>query len=158
MDLYRYECGEISDDAFIENLRGLLEDPVDAGELTRIWLHVFSPIYEMQDLANQLMADFGVYLLSNASTLHWEHLRRDYGLDTLGRDRLTSFEVGVRKPDPEIYAAAESRFRIRPETTVFIDDQENNVIGARACGWTAFQHKDIRTTREMLRALNVIAE
>jgi putative hydrolase of the HAD superfamily len=45
-----------------------------------------------------------------------------------------SFEVGVKKPDAEIYRVCLERLAARPERTAFVDDQANYCDGARAVG------------------------
>jgi len=53
-----------------------------------------------------------------------------------------SSEVGVRKPEPEIYALTTSRLGVAADEIVYLDDFEGNVIGARAAGWTAIHVTD----------------
>ena len=45
-----------------------------------------------------------------------------------------SFEVKQIKPEPEIYHSLLERFHLRAEECVFLDDRQNNVDGAIACG------------------------
>jgi putative hydrolase of the HAD superfamily len=53
---------------------------------------------------------------------------------------LISGEVGMRKPDPEIYALAARRMGVEPELCVFLDDLAVNVAGAVAAGMTGLRH------------------
>lgn len=46
-----------------------------------------------------------------------------------------SGEVGVVKPDPEIYRLHEDRFALTPGETLFIDDSAANIEAARRHGW-----------------------
>jgi len=47
-------------------------------------------------------------------------------------------EVGVKKPDPEIFDAALKRAKVRPEQALMIgDDLEADVHGALKAGWSA---------------------
>ena len=57
-----------------------------------------------------------------------------------------SGEVGMRKPQPEIYLLAAARTGAKPENCVFVDDFSVNVEGAEAVGMTGIVHKDARTT------------
>jgi putative hydrolase of the HAD superfamily len=48
---------------------------------------------------------------------------------------IDSCEVGVRKPDPQIFRIAlEQLHGVRPEQAVFLDDFEANVASARQVG------------------------
>jgi glucose-1-phosphatase len=153
MDIDRYERGLIESDAFLANLNGLLEHPVPAGELARRWTRIFSPIPAMLELARRLGETSRVYLLSNASALHWEFLHERFDLGGIGLGQLASFQAGCRKPEPEIYRAAERQFDLDPGATVFIDDIAENAEGARACGWHAIHHQAPEDTHRRLAAL-----
>jgi epoxide hydrolase-like predicted phosphatase len=45
-----------------------------------------------------------------------------------------SSEVGLRKPDPRIYELTCARIEVEPTAAVFLDDNLQNVEGARALG------------------------
>lgn len=64
-----------------------------------------------------------------------------------------SGEVGLRKPDPEIYRLAASNLEVAPEACVFVDDLAVNVRGAQAVGMVGVEHTDAGATRERLSAL-----
>ncbi|MFQ5781276.1 MAG: HAD-IA family hydrolase, partial [Nitrospiria bacterium] len=129
-DLLSYEYGHISDETFIDNMNRLLTIPVDRTLLISRWVYIFEPISEMLTLASNLKDYFGVYLLSNTSSLHWDYLLTEYRLDQIGRGALASFEVGAVKPETKIFREAERRFGLTPATTVFIDDIAANANGA----------------------------
>lgn len=63
-----------------------------------------------------------------------------------------SGEVGIRKPDPRIFAEAAQRIDVAPELCIFVDDHEPNLDGARSLGMTAIHHRDPVVTREAIRA------
>ena len=47
-----------------------------------------------------------------------------------------SFREGIAKPDPEIYKTLLSRYGLKAEECVFIDDTEENVLSAEKLGFT----------------------
>lgn len=157
VNLVGYEHGEISSDEFLRQLNGLLNEPLPQNELRAAWNDLFSPIREMLAVAGTLKQHCGVYLLSNTSELHWQHLQEAFGLDKISHDRLASYEVGAMKPNPEIFSAACSRFDLHPETTVFVDDLEDNVKGAIACGWHGIWHQSPAVTKSALERLTGVA-
>jgi HAD superfamily hydrolase (TIGR01509 family) len=57
------------------------------------------------------------------------------------------------KPAPEIFTAACKRFDLQPEITVFVDDLQDNVKGAIACGWQGVWHRDVASTKTDLQRL-----
>ncbi|MEU4196356.1 HAD family phosphatase [Kribbella sp. NPDC026611] len=68
-------------------------------------------------------------------------------------DIVISGEVGLRKPEPEIFLLAARRLDLKPEDCVFIDDLQLNVDGARAVGMTAILHTEYDETRRALESL-----
>ena len=88
-------------------------------------------------------------LLSNSWGLDYQ---RD-GWDALFDAVVISGEVGLRKPDPAIYALASERLGLPPEQIVFIDDLRPNVQAAVAAGMVGVQHVDLETTVSELEIL-----
>jgi epoxide hydrolase-like predicted phosphatase len=62
-----------------------------------------------------------------------------------------SGEVGLHKPQPEIYLLACKRLQVESDECVFVDDLRENCEGAEAVGMTAVLHRE---TVETLRALD----
>lgn len=64
-----------------------------------------------------------------------------------------SGEVGMRKPQPEIYRLAASKVGLRESTCVFVDDFRVNVDGAEAIGMTGLLHRGSAETIARLEDL-----
>ena len=88
-------------------------------------------------------------LLSNSWGLDYP---RD-GWDLLFDAVVISGEVGLRKPDPAIYALAAQRLGLPPEEVVFVDDLASNVRGAVAAGMVGIHHRDVDATSDELEVL-----
>ncbi|HOS92500.1 MAG TPA: HAD-IA family hydrolase [Armatimonadota bacterium] len=52
---------------------------------------------------------------------------------------VASMVVGISKPDPRIFEIATNALGVKPQESVFVDDLQRNVDGARAAGMTAFR-------------------
>src|SRR5690242_3144408 len=82
-------------------------------------------------------------LLAAAVTNNW--LTDDRGSSAL-RDEFDAFiesaALGLRKPDPRIYAIACETLRIAPSDAVFLDDIGANLKTARALGMTTIKVDD----------------
>lgn len=52
----------------------------------------------------------------------------------VGDNRLVSYQLGLRKPDPAIFTRALETLGSRPENTFFVDDSASNVAGAASIG------------------------
>jgi putative hydrolase of the HAD superfamily len=64
-----------------------------------------------------------------------------------------SGEVGMRKPDPAIYALAAERLGLPAEAIVYVDDLPGNLKPARALGMATVVHRDAAETLPQLEAL-----
>jgi epoxide hydrolase-like predicted phosphatase len=64
-----------------------------------------------------------------------------------------SGDVGLHKPQPEIYRLACERLEIEPREAVFVDDLRENCDGAEAVGMTALFHRDPAGTIAKLEEL-----
>ncbi|SHK29062.1 putative hydrolase of the HAD superfamily [Pseudonocardia thermophila] len=66
-----------------------------------------------------------------------------------------SAEVGLAKPDPAIYAAADEAYGTAPQDVVFFDDRPANVEAARAHGWAAHVWEGPQTLAVLGRELRI---
>jgi len=89
---------------------------------------------ELLDYAKSLRETYKVSILTNVSK---ETLLRFFTTDELQNmfdDVVISSEVGLVKPDPEIFALAARRLALRPEECIFIDDTAINCLAAAQSG------------------------
>ena len=95
------------------------------------------PIDETVALLQQLISlkKYRILALTN-----WSHETFPVAIERYGyflnlfEGILVSGVEKMKKPDHEIYDLMLSRYNLIPEESVFIDDSENNIIGAKACG------------------------
>lgn len=117
------------------------------------------PIYPVEGMA-QLVRDlktagYGIYLLSNASYRQHEYWPRVPGSKFFD-GTLISADVKLVKPGREIYDLLCSKFSLKPEECVFIDDSAANIEGAEVAGMRGIVfHGEADEAREKLRALGV---
>jgi putative hydrolase of the HAD superfamily len=89
-------------------------------------------------------------LLSNSwSTEHYDRAL----LAELFDGSVISGEVGMHKPQPEIYRLAAERVGAAPEACVFVDDLRENCEGAKAVGMTPLLHREPAETIAKLSEL-----
>ncbi|MCB1422254.1 MAG: HAD family phosphatase [Nitratireductor sp.] len=101
----------------------------------------------------QLMVDFiraghDVTMLTNFSAETFPVAVGKYPFLREPRGVTVSGEVGMVKPDPEIYRLHESRFALENAATLFIDDSAANIEAARRHGW----HGIVFSSAEQLKA------
>ena len=77
-------------------------------------------------------------------------------LDDLFDAIVISGEVGLHKPQPEIFLLGAERTGVAPADCVFVDDLRENCAGAEAVGMTAILHRGPeRTLPELERLLGI---
>ena len=81
---------------------------------------------------------------------------RCWGFEEITDDIVYSHEVGLLKPDPEIYLLAARRLGVPPSEVVFLDDVEGHVEAARGVGFHAVVHTSTAASiREVERIIAV---
>jgi putative hydrolase of the HAD superfamily len=149
-DLRRLEKGETSEDEFASRLGPRLGVTDSDGLIGRLFA-ALGPEEAMIEAVRELRAE-GVRtgLISNS----WgTGIYEPQMLSELFDAVVISGEVGLHKPQPEIYALGAERLGIEPEECVFVDDLRENVAGAEAVGMTAILHRDPEATVAELRRL-----
>jgi epoxide hydrolase-like predicted phosphatase len=141
--LRRLETGGISEDEFESSFgkRLGLEDPE---RLIDSMFAGMKPVDSMVAAVRELReGGIRTGLLSNSwSTGHYD---REL-LNELFDGVVISGEVGMHKPQPEIYRLAAERVGAAPEACLFVDDLRENCEGAEAVGMTAIRHRDAAET------------
>ncbi len=91
-------------------------------------------------------------------------LSNSWGLGGYPRERfeelfdvvVISAEVGMRKPQPEIFRFAAEKLGVEPSGCVFVDDHPGHLKAAMAEGWTTVLHRSpADTIAELSRLLDV---
>ncbi len=101
---------------------------------------------ELTDYLAGLRPRLRTGLLSNSFVGAREREETAYGFSSLVDDIVYSHEVGIAKPDPEIYMLACRRLDVDPTRTVFVDDAQIAVDGAAAVGMKTVLHHNTRST------------
>ena len=140
--LLGYESGEISTEEFITRCINGLRLQMSRSEYADAFNDMFSEIPEMSRLLKNVHAEgkYRLFLLSNTSPLHFEHISRrfDY-ISLLGKFGL-SYELKSLKPEDAIYKKAIEYLGIVPEESLFIDDLEENCAAAEKFGIKTIQY------------------
>ncbi|MEZ8313725.1 HAD family hydrolase [Vibrio splendidus] len=100
-------------------------------------------------------AGYGVYALTDNVVEIVEYLKNTYQFWALFDGAAVSAELGLLKPQPEIYQVLLSNYGLKASETVFLDDMPYNVEGARSVGMSAIQFIDAVQCENSLQALGV---
>jgi epoxide hydrolase-like predicted phosphatase len=131
-------------------LRRIDHGSVQSGGLLTRMFSYFVLVPEMVAMVAQLKAT-GVRtgLLSNS----WGNTYPRAGWDDLFDVVVISGEVGMRKPEREIFVYAAEQLAVPLTECVFVDDLSPNVEAAQALGITAILHRSYASTRDELQRL-----
>ena len=151
--VHALERGEVDvaefESALAAGLRLADGGPVPADGLIDRMFAGFTPVEPMYD-ALEAARRHGVRttLLSNSWGNGYPRERFARAFDSV----VISGEVGLRKPEPEIYLRALEETGLAPEECLFIDDLEHNVAAAAALGMVGVLHTDAAATRSRIAA------
>ncbi len=132
--LEKLETGKIEFDRFHRTMSDILEVRLSEEEFQLIWCDIFRPDYEMIALGEALSKQYGTWLVSNTSRVHYEWILEQFPTVAFYKSAALSYELGVGKPSAGYYQEAIRKFGIDPERSIFIDDLEENVEGAVQAG------------------------
>lgn len=138
----RYESGQFSDAEFREVIRQTLGFPLSDHQIDAAWNAIFLEIpAERIELIKQIRLKYPIYLLSNTNNIHIEYantyLKKSYGIDNLELlfDKLfLSYEMGLWKPDADIYHTVLKDINLSANEVLFLDDNLHNIEAAKALG------------------------
>jgi putative hydrolase of the HAD superfamily len=97
---------------------------------------------ELIEYARGLRPRYRTGILSNSFVGAREREQAAYGFEDLVDEIVYSHEAGMSKPDRRIYALVCSRLNVRHDETVFLDDTDVCVAGAREVGIHAVRYRD----------------
>ncbi len=135
-----FEKGQISRDDFLLGIQKQIPNAT-IDEILIAWNGVLLdfPLYRLEFL-QLLSKKFRLFLLSNTDAIHIDHFEQREGASFYGdfyqcfEKVYFSYEMGMRKPDAEIYTTLINRHELAPKRTLFVDDKKDNTDAAKALG------------------------
>ncbi|MEN8185619.1 MAG: HAD family phosphatase [Bacteroidota bacterium] len=136
----KFEKGLISVEEFKKFYKKLFNDKTD-DELIKLWNSILIdfPIHRLSFLEN-IPDKYNLFLLSNTNELHVEYFKEQMGYDFYCRfkncfDKVYySYEINLRKPEPEIFQYILKENNLNKEETLFVDDKAENTDVAKKLG------------------------
>ncbi|RXQ92986.1 HAD family phosphatase [Ancylomarina salipaludis] len=152
----RLEKGLLSPQAFRDEIRQYIDAKVSDQQIDQAWNAMLLDFpYERLALLQELKKTHKVYLLSNTNRIHWEYYTKQIK-ETHGVDLADCFEkdyyshdMGLRKPDMNIYQELLKTEKLKAGETLFIDDMYPNIEAAKAVGMIA-HHLDLENGESVL--------
>jgi HAD superfamily hydrolase (TIGR01509 family) len=135
-----FEKGEISNENFLFGIQKYTSN-ASIDEITTAWNAVLLdfPLKRLEFL-QKLSKKYKLFLLSNTDSIHIETFERENGVSFYSdfyqcfEKVYFSFEMGMRKPDIEIYNFVLAQHNLIAKHTLFIDDKKENTDAAQSLG------------------------
>ena len=136
------ETGKISPAEFIDGISNLLNNQASKKDVTEAWnaMILDVPVQSIELLHKLREKGLKLYLLSNTNAIHIELAYKRWGLvsDESPNDLFDhvylSHEIGMRKPNKEIFEFVCNNESLDPKKTLFIDDSIQHIEGAKKIG------------------------
>lgn len=99
-----------------------------------------TPLEDTLKIVERLhQANFPLYIISDNTIEIMAHLKKTYDFWNYFSGIVISAEIGHLKPSPIIYQHLLTTYQLKPEETIFFDDVDPNVKGAKDLNMHAFQ-------------------
>lgn len=132
------ETGRCDVARFAEDLVDELELSISTAEVIERFTSFPRGLYPgAVEMVNSVAPGVMTGLLSNTNRLHWEHQRDGEIIRDLFAHAYVSYEIGLLKPDREIFDHVVADLGVGADRVLFLDDNQINVDGARAAGLRA---------------------
>jgi epoxide hydrolase-like predicted phosphatase len=147
--LRRLETGDVADAEFERRFGALL----GVGDSDRLIERLFAGLRPDEAMIAAVRAARSGGVRTGLISNSWGLGIYDRAPTDLFDATVISGEVGLHKPQPEIYLLAAERLEVDPVECVFVDDLRENCAGAEAVGMTGVLHRDATRTIARLEDL-----
>jgi putative hydrolase of the HAD superfamily len=152
-----FEIGKISPVQFRDRIRGLCANNLSDDSIDTAWNAMLGALpKERWQILQNAAENYRTFLLSNTNAIHLSYyygqIKKAYG--TYGYGHLFektyfSFELGLRKPNADIFKYVIKDAGIIPDETMFIDDFIENIDTARLIGFQTIHLKAPMTLQDV---------
>lgn len=156
----QFDCGLIGPDTFRKNFNQMFGVSLNARDFDSAWNALLLDWdLERLKLIELLRRDYRIFLLSNTNIIHFDHynqiLIEKYGkaLKDLFHKAYLSFEMGVGKPQAEIFRRVIDENGLVPSETLFIDDTFEHVAAAQKLGIQAIHLEGGNRNQPLVKVL-----
>ena len=135
-----FEKGQITELQFIESFQKFIPN-ASLEEIIKAWNSIIGnfPLYRLEFL-QMLSTRYRLFLLTNTDSIHINRFEHKVGMSFYTdfyrcfEKVYYSYEMGMRKPQPEIFTTILNKHDLSPKRTLFVDDKKDNTDAAEAIG------------------------
>lgn len=142
-----FEKGKINELQFINSFLKYIPN-AEIPEIIKAWNSVIGdfPLYRLEFL-QMLSSKYRLFLLTNTDSIHISRFEHKVGMSFYTdfyrcfEKVYYSYEMGMRKPDPEIFNSIVRKHDLSPKRTLFVDDKKDNTDVAESLGLNVWNLK-----------------
>lgn len=136
-----FETGDILREDFLSGFQKQLPNATTE-QILEAWNAILAdfPLYRLEFL--QLLSQkYRLFLLSNTDSIHIETFENKSGISFYSdfyqcfEKVYFSFEIGMRKPNAEVFQYLINKHELSPKRTLFVDDKKENTDSAATLGF-----------------------
>ena len=150
-----FEKGLISPEQFYLSIKSKINKNITYSEFKDSWNDIFEPISGTIKILEKISDKYKTAILSNTNILHINYLKQNYDFFDLFNYQLYSFELGSIKPDKKIFQKAVQIAGSKPEESLFIDDNKENIISAKNVGFNTVLFNSTDNLTDVVEILNL---
>ena len=157
----QYERGIINNEDWFITYKESLPQPccLKRSDFWNAWKLLLGEEKNTVNILEALNKQYSIWLLSNTTPKHiQDEIEKRYLFPSLVNGAVYSFDVGVRKPEKEIYEIAMQRANANPQECLFIDDLLVNIQAAKQIGIEGIHFISSEQLKQELVHLGIINE
>ena len=142
------ECGQISNENFLNEIRKK-SNTNDLELIKKAWNSILLNIPEERvHLLKKLSSKYKIFLLSNTNSIHLKEIISSYGekkwknFISIFNDVYFSNQIGMRKPNEDVFFYLIKKNKLDVSKTLFIDDSPQHIKTARKIGFKTYHLTD----------------
>lgn len=152
-----FETGQCTPEEFSERVVDSLGLEVTPQEFLQHFLSWDrGPFEDSEALLTELSVSIRLGCLSNNNILHWTRLREETSLPDHFEYQFISHEIGLMKPDREVFEYTLEKLPFQGAEILFLDDNPECVEAARNCGLIAQEVHGPRAVRDLLSEFGLL--
>ncbi len=145
---YDFEIGKVSEIEFIKKLKSLSTLSPSCKDIRQAWNAMILDIIPKEniDFLLRLGKTHRIFLLSNSNSIHQDKFitevneKNNLSFNHLFERAYYSHEIGLRKPNKEIYNFLIQKNKLNTDETLFVDDSIDNVKIAEEVGMKGYHY------------------
>ena len=135
-----FEKGKITELEFINSFATYIPN-ASIEEIVKAWNSIIGDFpLERLEFLQMLSSRYRLFLLTNTDSIHISRFEHNVGMSFYSdfyrcfEKVYYSYEMGMRKPDTEIFTTILSKHDLSPKRTLFVDDKKENTDAAESLG------------------------